>query len=168
MLPRLLRRLLPARLHHRPTRTHRLPSPLLAMLLLPLLLPLAGCPLPAPNGSTTSSQPTALETFQTMYGNAVKAVDTVNITGDSLYKQGLITKAQGQTILSITEKTKSVLDASYAAAQLGNTAVASGDLAQAMGSVVILSTCLTQQPLTPATFDKCTSTLTAPKEVSQT
>lgn len=121
---------------------------------------LAGCPTAGAPGQTP---PTALQTFDALYANAVTADDLVIKTATAALGSGFITAAQAKRVLSVTDSVKAALDAANAAAQLGNAATANGNLAQALGPIAILSACLTVKPLTVATFDACTAKLTTPQ-----
>lgn len=140
---------------------HR-PLPRLLPLLLPLLGLLAlsllvdGCQTPSTSGA---APPTALQTFDALYANAVTADDLAVKAATVSLQAGLITAAQARTVLHVTDSVKVALDAARTASQLGNTALASGNLASALGPVAILSACLTSKPLTPATFETCTTRL---------
>jgi hypothetical protein len=148
-------------LHHLKPRLQRLLRVplllLLPLLLLPAALSVSGCT--TTSGTTTA---TALQTFDALYSNAVTADDLVVKSATTALQTGLITAAQAQKVLNITDSVKAALDAANAAAQLGNTALASGNLASALGPIGILSSCLTIKPLTAATFDTCTTKLTSP------
>ena len=110
---------------------------------------------PAPG----TAPPTALQTFDVLYTNAVTAVDIAVKTATSALQAGLINVAQAKKVRGVTTSVKTALDAAYAASQLGNVATANGDLASALGPIAILSACLTIKPLTVATFDSCTVAL---------
>lgn len=139
-------------------------SRLLLLLLLPLaLLSLEGCPTAGAPGAPPA---TSLQTFTTLYANAVSADDLVVKAGTIALQNGLINPAQARKVLSVTDAVKAALDAANGAAQLGNLGTANGDLAAALGPIAILSACLTVKPLTPATFDSCTAQLTLPTPVT--
>lgn len=121
---------------------------------------LAGCPTASAPGQPP---PTALQTFDALYANAVTADDLVVKTATTALASGFINAAQAKRVLAVTDSVKSALDAAQAAAQLGNAAVANGNLAQALGPIAILSACLTVKPLTTASFDSCTQRLTPPQ-----
>jgi hypothetical protein len=101
-----------------------------------------------------------LQTFNTLYANAVSIDDLVIKEATIALNSGLISTVQAKKILAITDSVKTALDAANSAAQIGNTGIASGNLAQALGPIAILSACLTSHPLTIATFDVCTVKLT--------
>lgn len=128
--------------------------PLLAVLSLSLLC--NACQTPATSGT---APPTALQTFDALYANAVSADDLVIQATTVALKSGLINATQAKRVLATTDSVKAALDAANAAAQLGNTALSSSNLASALGPVAVLSACLTAKPLTPATFDACTAKL---------
>lgn len=135
--------------------------PLLLLTSVFLLLSLEGCP--ATNPSTPGAPPaTALQTFDAIYANAVSADDIVIKTTSTALTAGLISVAQAKKILAITDSVKVALDAAYGAAQLGNPALATGNLASALGPIAILSACLATKPLTPSTFDACAAKLAPP------
>lgn len=135
----------------------------------PLLLPvvlglsvllgfLSGCK--TSTGSTTP--PTALQTFASLYADAVTA-DTLAVSSTTTALQaGLISAPQAQAVLNATDAIKAVLDAANVAAQAGNAATANANLGQAMASVAVLSACLTAKPLTVTTFATCIQRLTVP------
>lgn len=128
--------------------------PVLAILSLSLLG--SGC---QTQGSSGTVPPTALQTFDQLYANAVSAEGLVVKTATTTLQAGLISAAQAKQVLQVTDSVKAALDAAYTAAHVGNTAIANGNLAAALGPVAILSACLTIQPLTPATFNTCTAKL---------
>lgn len=141
---------------------HRLPRLLLlTSALLILGLSLEGCPATNPTTSG-ATPPTALQTFQSIYANAVSADDLVIKATSTALTGGLISVAQAKKILVITDNVKTALDAANAAANLGNTALATGNLASALGPIAILSACLTTRPLTISTFDACATKLAPP------
>jgi hypothetical protein len=144
-----------------PTRPLPLPS---LRSLLPALLGLAVLSLS--NGcattSSTAAPPTALQSFDSLYAGAVTAESLAINTTTAAVTSKLISPAQGQQILSVTDAIQALLAAANAAAQLGNTATANANLAKALGSIAIISACLTAKPLTVATFGACTAKLTAP------
>ena len=146
---------------HLPRPRRRL-SPL--ALLLPLLLATSALTLNACQSLTAgkAAPPSALQTFDTLYANAVSADDLVIKTATAALATGSITAAQAQKILNVTDAVKAALDAANAAAQLGNTATANGNLASALGPIAILSACLTAKPLTTATFAACATKLAPP------
>ena len=126
-----------------------------------LALALEGCP--TLTTATTGTAPaTVLQTFETLYANAVQADDLVIKTATVALQSGAITAQQAKRVLSVTDAVKAALDAANAAAQLGNSATANGNLAQALGPIAILSACLTAKPLTTAGFTACTAQLAAP------
>jgi hypothetical protein len=106
--------------------------------------------------------PTTLQTFDALYASAVSADDLVVKSATVALSSGWISAAQAKKVLSITDAVKAALDAANGAAQLGNLGVANGNLAQAMGPIVILSACLTIKPLTVSTFDACAAKLAPP------
>lgn len=116
---------------------------------------LEGCQTPG-----GAAPPTALQTFDALYANAVTADDLVIQAGTAALASGLISPQQAAQVLKVSDSVKTALDAAYAAAQLGNQALATGNLAQALGPVAILSACLTAKPLTVASFAACTQKLT--------
>lgn len=111
--------------------------------------------------TTPTAPPTALQTFTTLYANAVSADDLIIQAGTAALNAGLISATQAKQVLAVTDSVKAALDAANAAAQLGNTALASGNLASAFGPIALLSACLTAKPLTVATFAACTTKLNA-------
>lgn len=134
----------------------------LPLLLLPLLVALSlleGCQTAGVQGSTP---PTALQTFDALYANAVTAEDIIVKTATTALASGLISAQQGSRVLAITDAVKTTLDAAYAAAQVGNTGLATANLAGALGPIAILSACLTTKPLTASTFNSCAAKLTLP------
>lgn len=133
--------------------------PTLLALLSVFALTLSACQTTSAPGTAA---PTALQTFDALYQGAVTAADLVNTTSTSALTSGLITVAQAKKILAYTDAVKVALDAANAAAQGGNTGGAAGALAAAMQPIIVLSACLTQKPLTIATFDKCAVPLSQP------
>jgi len=138
---------------------HRL-LPLLTLAFLSLLS-LEGCQATNPTTSGTPP-PTALQTFDLIYANAVSADDLVIKATSAALTGGLINVTQAKKILAITDSVKATLDAANAAAQGGQTALATGNLAAALGPIAILSACLTTKPLTVNSFDACAAKLSPP------
>ena len=87
------------------------------LLLLPLLALGLLCESCATTATPGAAAPTALQTFDALYSNAVAATDLVNVTATSALQSGLITAAQAQKVLSTTDSVKAALDAANAAAQ---------------------------------------------------
>lgn len=148
-----------------PTRRRHRSLQVLLPLLLVLLVPLAlfsGCATTATGTSTSTPTSTALQTFDSLYSSAVTA-ETLAIQATTVaLNSKLISPAQATQILSVTDAIKVVLDAANSAAQVGNSGLASANLAQALGSIGLVSSCLTAKPLTVASFTACTMKLTAP------
>lgn len=140
-------------MRHRPLLPRLLP--LLVVLSLGLLC--ESCTTAPASGAAPA---TALQTFESLYANAVTAEDLVLKTTTIALQSGLIVKTQGQRVLAVVDSVKAALDAANTAAQLGNTALSTSSLASALGPIAILSACLTAKPLTPATFDSCAAKLT--------
>lgn len=135
---------------------------LLLLLLVLLLAPLfSGCAATATTG-TASATSSTLQTFDTLYSSAVAAETIAIQTATTALNAKLISPAQATQILSVTDAVKAVLDAANAAAQVGNSGLASANLGQALGSIAIVSSCLTAKPLTVVTFAACTAKLTLP------
>jgi hypothetical protein len=136
------------------------------MLILLLLLILSAAILGALSGCqstpTTGTPPTALQTFEGLYTGAVTADTLVLTATDTALKAGAINAAQARKVEGVADSIKIVLDAANSAAQLGNTATANANLASALGSVAVISACLTAKPLTPTTFAACTAKLSPP------
>jgi hypothetical protein len=132
---------------------------LLSSTVLALALLCEGCPTASSPGT---APPTALQTFDTLYANAVTADDVIIKTGTVALETGLINATQAKKVLAITDAVKTALDAAHGAAQLGNLGLANSNLAQALGPIATLSACLTMKPLTPSTFDSCVVRLTVP------
>lgn len=152
-------------MHLSPLLSPRL-HPMLILLLLLILSAailggLSGCQ-SAPPTANTSTPPTALQSFEAMYTSAVTADTLVLTATDTALKAGAINAAQAKKIEGVADSIKIVLDAANSAAQLGNTATANANLANALGSVAVVSACLTAKPLTPTTFAACTAKLSPP------
>lgn len=124
--------------------------------MLSLALLCEGCQTPTTPGTPA---PTALQTFDALYANAVTAEDLVLKATHTALQAAAISKEQGKRVLAVVDSVKAALDAANAAAQLGNTAASSSSLASALGPIAILSACLTAKPLTPSTFDACVAKL---------
>jgi hypothetical protein len=130
---------------------------LTASLVLTASLAFEGCQTTTTPGATP---PTALQTFDGLYANAVAADDLVIRTATTALAGGLISANQAQQIMDVTDSVKTALDLANTAAQAGSTGVATGNLASALGPIAILSACLTTKPLTVATFSACAVKLT--------
>ncbi len=130
----------------------------LLLLAVTVLIFLQGCQTTAPG----QAPPTALQTFDALYTNAVTADDLVVKTATTALQSGLINAVQARKVQGVTNAVKIALDSAYAAAQVGNMSTASGNLGNALGPITILSACLMSKPLTVATFDACTAKLTPP------
>jgi hypothetical protein len=121
------------------------------MILSALLALTAGC-------ATTS----APQTFQQIYTAAVAGDDLIVQSATVALNDKLITAAQAKTILTVTDDIKTALDAAEAAYNVSNTAGANALIGKAVAAIAILSTCVTERPLTPATFDSCIQPLVLP------
>lgn len=135
---------------------------MLLLVLLSVVLLFSGCTLFKPAASTTGAPPTALQTFDALYSDALTAETLAVSTATAAVNSRLISAVQGQMVLNVTDSVKRVLDAANAAAQAGNSAVATTNLALAVGTIATVSACLTAKPLTVATFAACTARLSAP------
>jgi len=129
-----------------------------ALLLLPLLL--CDACTTATTAASGTAPPTALQTFDALYANAVQAEDLVLVTSTSALNSKFISATQAKKILSVLDSVKAALDAANAAAQVGSIGSATGNLAAALGPIAILSSCLTSKPLTIAIFETCAVKLT--------
>lgn len=132
------------------------------MVLASIVLLFSGCALFKPAAGATSAPPTALQTFDNLYSGALIAETLAVQSATTAVQAKLISAAQGQAVLNVTDSIKAVLDAANSAAQIGNSAAATANLAQAVGSIAIVSACLTAKPLTVATFATCTAKLAPP------
>lgn len=132
--------------------------PRLLLLAAALLLSLDACQTVPASGTI----PTTLQTFDALYSSAVSADDLVIKTATVALASGFISPAQAKKILAVTDQVKGVLDAANTAAQVGNSGLATGNLAAAMGPIALLSACLTVKPLTIASFSTCTVKLAPP------
>jgi hypothetical protein len=119
-----------------------------------LILAAAGC------ASTSST--TALQTFNDVYNAAVAADDLAVQAGTAALNSGLITSAQAQSVQNITTTAMALLNAAQTAFTAGNQVAANQNVATATASLVSLSLCLTQKPLTTATFATCAAHIPAP------
>ena len=114
------------------------------MRILPLLLLLSAC-------ASTS----ALATFNEVYAAAVTADDVAVQSATTALNSGLITSAQAQSIQNITQTAMSLLTAAEAAYTAGDQLTANKNVSAASATLVALSLCLTQKPLTTTTFATC-------------
>lgn len=132
---------------------------LLALVVVLTLGVLASCS----STPTTGTSSSGLQTFDLVYSSAVQTETLIlNETNTALTAKA-ISPAQAQKVLSVTDSIKTLLDASNAAAQAGNSGLATADVSQATAAIAVISICLTQKPLTPATFTTCTATLSPPQ-----
>jgi len=129
-----------------------------ALLLVPLLA-LSACQTTTPT-TAAGTTPSALQTFDALYANAVSADDLAIKAATVALQSGFINATQASMILGITDSVKAALDTANAAAQSGDIGTASGNLAAALGPIAILSACLTTKPLTVQTFAACSVKLT--------
>lgn len=116
--------------------------------LLFLLLPLALL-------SSCASTPSALQTFDDVYAAAVTADDFVVTTATTALNAGLITSSQATAIQKITVDASNLLTAAKTAFTAGNQALANQNVVAAVATLTAMSLCLTQKPLTIATFAVC-------------
>lgn len=123
----------------------------------------SGCTTTSSPTSSGSSPPTALQSFNTLYANAVSADTLVLSATDTALKAGAINAAQAKNIEAVADNIKLALDAANAAAQLGNTGTATSNLGAAVSAIAQASSCLTLKPLTPTTFAMCIVKLSPPK-----
>jgi hypothetical protein len=129
--------------------------------LLALAVPLifSGC---ASTTGTASSTSTALQTFDSVYAGAVQAETLILQETTAALSAKLISPAQAQQVMNVTDGIKSVLDAANTAAQAGNSGVATANAATATAAIAAISICLTAKPLTAQGFAVCTVKLTTP------
>lgn len=121
------------------------------------LLGFSGCATTPASGSNTA--PTSLQTFDTVYSTSLQALTLIlNETNIALTDKA-ITASQAQTIVGYTDSIKTVLDAASTAESAANTSLATANVAQATAQIASISICLTQKPLTAASFSTCTRTL---------
>ena len=114
------------------------------LLLLPLLL-LSSC----------ASTPSSLKTFDDVYNAAITADDFVVTTATAALTSGLITSSQATEIQKITVDASNLLTAAKTAFTAGNQALANQNVVQATATLVAMSLCLSEKPLTVATFASC-------------
>jgi len=119
--------------------------------LLPLILLLCSC-------ASTS----ALQTFNDVYSAAVTADDLAVQAATTALTSGLITSAQAQAVQNITKTAMNLLTAAQTAFTAGDQATANKNVSAASATLVALSLCLTQKPLTTATFATCAAHVPAP------
>lgn len=131
-----------------------------ALLVLVCASSLTACQTPA--GGTA---PTALQTFDAIYTGALQGETLALQATTAALTSKLITAPQAQKVEAALDATKAILDAAHGAALAGSTGVATANLSQAVGSIALVSACLTAKPLTPTTFDACLSKMTFPMVV---
>lgn len=150
-----------------PLRLQTLRQPPLFRPLLLLLLALGlGCSVVALTGcqttaTGTTSAPTSLQTFDQVYSTSVQALTLILKETSVALSAGGITAAQAKTIVGYTDAIKTVLDAALAAENAANSSLATADVAQATAQIAAIGICLTQKPLTAATFATCTKNFVA-------
>lgn len=120
------------------------------LLILPLLI-LSAC-------ATTSTAP---KTFNEVYADALTADDLVVQAATTALNAGLINSAQATNIQKITIDARNLLTAAQIAFTAGNSALANQNVVSATATLVAMSLCLTQKPLTVATFASCAATVPA-------
>jgi hypothetical protein len=101
----------------------------------------------------------ALQTFDQIYGAAITADDIAVTTATAALNSGLISSKQAAAIQKITIDAMGLLNAAQAAFTAGNSLAANQNLAAASATLTALSLCLTQKPLTIATFAACAATI---------
>lgn len=140
-------------------------KPLARQALVLCLFVAAAVPLLSSCGLTPTTGPSSStpQTFQQLYATAVTADDVIVQAATAALTSGAITAAQAKIALSATDSIKAVLDAAYALSQAGNVSGATTNLASAVGTIAVLSTCFTQKPLTAASYAACTANLSIPK-----
>jgi hypothetical protein len=112
-------------------------------------------------GCATTSSTTALQTFTDVYNAAVTADDLAVQAGTAALSAGLITSAQAQSVQNITITAMGLLNAAQTAFTAGNQVGANQNVAAATATLVSLSLCLTQKPLTTSTFATCAAHIPA-------
>ena len=108
---------------------------------------------------TTTGTTSAMQTFTDVYNAALTADDLAVQGGTAALNAGLITSAQAQNVQNITIKAKALLDAAQVAFNAGNAVAANQNVTAATITLVALTLCLTQKPLTVATFTTCASSI---------
>lgn len=116
-------------------------------LLLPLLLLLSSC-------ATTS-----VKTFDTIYADALTADDAVVVAATAALNAGLISSAQAISIQKVTTDAKNLLTAAQTAFTAGNSIAANSDVIAATATLAAMSLCLTEKPLTVASFATCAASV---------
>lgn len=101
-------------------------------------------------------------TFDQLYQAGVSADDLILKAGNAALNTHLISAAQAHRVLTVTDAVKAVLDAAEVSYKAGNSASATTNLGKATSILAVLSSCLTQTPLTVGSFDACTSALITP------
>jgi hypothetical protein len=98
---------------------------------------------------------TAPQTFNDVYTAALTADDVVVTATTAALEAGYITSAQAAHVQLLTMDAKSLLSAAQVAYAAGNQLAANQDVAAASATLIAMSLCLTQKPLTVATFTAC-------------
>lgn len=104
----------------------------------------------------------SLQTFTDVYNAAVAADDVAVVTATNALQAGLISSAQAASVQKILTDAMGLLTAANAAFTAGDQLTANKNVAAASATLVALSLCLTQKPLTIATFSSCAATIPAP------
>lgn len=97
----------------------------------------------------------ALQTFEDVYQAAVTADDLAVQSATTALNAGLISSAQAASIQTITTDAMNLLTAANTAFQAGDSLTANKNVAAASATLIALSLCLTQKPLTVASFAAC-------------
>lgn len=101
----------------------------------------------------------SLQTFTQVYSAAVTADDLAVQGGIAALNAGFINSSQAQQVQNITVNAKALLDAAQTAFIAGNAVSANQNVTSATATLVALSLCLTQKPLTVQTFANCSTTV---------
>jgi hypothetical protein len=98
---------------------------------------------------------TSVKTFDQIYTDAVTANDVIVQATTTALTAGLISSAQASAVQKITTDAMNVLTAAQTAFTAGNSIAANSDVVAATATLAAMSLCLTEKPLTVATFATC-------------
>jgi hypothetical protein len=104
---------------------------------------------------------TSLQTFNDVYRAALTADDLVVQAATNALNSGLITSTQAAGIQQVTINAKNLLTTAQVAFAAGNQVAANQDAATASATLIAMSLCLTQKPLTIMTFTACENNVPA-------
>lgn len=108
---------------------------------------------------TACATQSPLQTFTQVYNAAITADDFAVTAATAALNAGLISSAQATLIQKITVDAMTLLNTANLAFLAGDSLDANKNVAAATGTLVALSLCLTQKPLTVATFSSCANSI---------